>query len=71
MLRNLWCDCCGDAVRAVYNCKFVFHDGLIIDYNICPDCMSNGTLTIDLSRKRMVAGILKRLSEMNVRKLEK
>jgi len=61
-------DVCGDNIKAVYPCKFVFHDGLTLDLNVCPDCMRDGTLTINLGRKRMVAGILKRLSEMNVRK---
>jgi len=67
-MKHLFCDVCGDNIKAVYPCKFVFHDGLTLDLNVCPDCMRDGTLTINLGRKRMVAGILKRLSEMNVRK---
>jgi len=61
-MNPLFCDCCGDIVKAVYPCKFTFHDGLIYDVNICPDCMDNGTLEIDLKRKRLVAEILFRLS---------
>lgn len=70
-MSRLFCSCCNDLVKAIYPCKFVFHDGLIIDLNICVDCMNHGILAIDLSRKRMVASILKRLSEMNVRKPER
>ena len=62
---NPWfCDCCGDIVKAVYPCKFVFHDGLIYDLNICLDCMDNGILEINLKRKRLVAQVLFRLSRL-------
>ena len=61
-MKPLFCDCCGDIVKAVYPCKFVFHDGLIYEFNICLDCMDNGTLEINLKRKRLVAQILFRLS---------
>ena len=60
-MKHLFCDCCGDQVKAVRPCKFLFHDGLIIDYNICLDCMENGTLKINLRRRRLVAKVLKRL----------
>jgi hypothetical protein len=54
----LFCDCCGDIVKVVYPCKFTFHDGSAYDFNICPDCMDNGILEINLKRKRLVAQIL-------------
>jgi hypothetical protein len=47
----------------VYPCKFVFHDGLTCDFNICLDCMEKGTLKIDLQRKRLVSKILLRLAK--------
>ncbi|HDQ05643.1 MAG TPA: hypothetical protein ENN36_02830 [Candidatus Bathyarchaeota archaeon] len=62
-MKQLFCDCCGDAVKAVYPCKFVFHDGLTCDFNVCLDCMENGTLEINLQRKRLVSQILVRLSK--------
>ena len=34
--------------------KFVFHDGLVCDLNICLGCMNNRTLQIDLKRKRLI-----------------
>ena len=61
-MKHLFCDVCGDQVKAVYPCKFIFHDGLTIDYNICLDCIENGTLKINLQRKRLVAKVLKRLT---------
>lgn len=64
----LFCDCCGDIVKAVYPCKFVFHDGLTYELNICLDCMENGTLEINLKRKRLVAQILFKLSKTRLRK---
>ena len=67
-MTDLFCDCCCDIVKAVFTCKFVYHDGLECKLNICVECMSNGILEIDLGRKRMVAKILERLSEMKVRK---
>ena len=57
-MRVLFCDCCGDLVKAAYPCRFVFHDGLTYHFNVCPDCMENGTLEIDLKRKRLVAQII-------------
>lgn len=57
-MNVLFCDCCGDLVKVAYPCRFVFHDGLTYDFNICPDCMENGTLEIDLKRKRLAAQIL-------------
>jgi len=63
-MKHLFCDCCGDIVNAVYPCKFIFHDGLTYDFNICPDCMENGILEIDLNRKRLVAQVLYRLSRL-------
>ena len=61
-MSKLFCACCGDETKAVYPCKFVFHDGLTFDLNICLDCMNKGkTLTIDLGRKRLVTKILKSL----------
>jgi len=70
-MSDFFCSCCGDVVKAVYPCKFVFHDGLEVELNICVDCMADGVLEIDLGRKRLVASILKRLSEMNVRKQDR
>jgi len=67
-MKHLFCSVCNDSVKAVYPCKFVFHDGLEVELNICVDCMADGVLEIDLGRKRLVASILKRLNEMNVRK---
>ncbi|MCW4034193.1 MAG: hypothetical protein NWF03_02385, partial [Candidatus Bathyarchaeota archaeon] len=63
VMKHLFCDCCGDDVKAVYPCKFVFHDKLTTDFNICLDCMENGTLKINLNRKRLVSKILVRLSK--------
>ncbi|MFA5364291.1 MAG: hypothetical protein WC325_03820 [Candidatus Bathyarchaeia archaeon] len=59
---HLFCDCCGDEVKAVYPCKLVFHDNLACDINICVECMETGTLSINLPRKRLVSKILMRLS---------
>jgi len=58
-MRVLFCDCCGDLIKVSYPCRFVFHDGLTYDFNICPDCMENETLEIDLKRKKLVAQILR------------
>jgi len=58
---TLWCDCCGDQVKVVYPCKFVFHDGLEVQVNVCPNCMRYEKLQIPLARKRLVAEVLKRL----------
>lgn len=63
VMSHLFCDCCGDSVKVVYPCKFVFHDNLSCDFNICLDCMDNGTLEINLQRKRLVSKILLRLSK--------
>ena len=57
-MNNLFCDACGDVVKAVYPCKFVFHDGRIINLNICPDCMKHGKITIDLPRMNLVSIVL-------------
>lgn len=57
MCKTLFCDCCGDSVTAVYPCKFLYHDGLMVDFNVCLECMEEGTLEINLWRKRMVAKI--------------
>jgi hypothetical protein len=62
-MKHLFCDCCGDSVNAVYPCKFVFHDGLTCEFNICLECMEKGTLKIDLQRKRLVSKILSKLSK--------
>ena len=59
-MNTLFCDCCGDIVNAVYPCKFVFHDGLTTNLDICPDCMNHGTLEINLKRKRLVTLLLLR-----------
>ena len=66
-MKTLFCDCCGDIVKAVYPCKFVFHDGLTYDLNICLDCMDNGILEIDLKRKRLVAKILSKPSKLKTK----
>ena len=63
MTTHLFCEECGDSCKAVFPCKFVYYDGLAVDVNVCPDCMTKGTLTIDLSRKRLVAKILGKLSK--------
>jgi len=55
---NLFCDACGDIAKAVYPCKFVFHDGRTINLNICPDCMKHGKITIDLPRMNLVSIVL-------------
>ena len=60
-MNPMFCDCCGDQVVAVYPCKFVFHDGLEKEFNICLDCMDNGTLKIDLKRTRLVSKILSKV----------
>jgi len=64
-MNPIFCDVCGDNVKAVYPCKFVYHDGLEVKLNICLDCMYDGELVIDLKRKRQVARILKDLSVKN------
>lgn len=64
-MNHLFCDCCGDEVKAVYPCKFVFHDKLTCDFNICLDCMDNGTLSINLKRKRLVSKIQFKLAKRN------
>ena len=58
---TLFCDACGDQVKVVYPCKFVYHDGLTVDYNICLDCMKEGELKINLSRKKQATNIIKKL----------
>lgn len=55
---NLFCDACGDIVKAVYPCKFVFHDGRAIDLNICPNCMKKGKIRLDLPRMNLVSMVL-------------
>ena len=65
VMKQLFCDCCGEIVKAVYPCKFIYHDNLICDFNICLDCMTDGTLKIDLKRKRKVSQILLKLSTAN------
>jgi len=62
-MKHLFCDCCGDEVVAVYPCKFVFHDNITSEFNICLDCMETGTLQINLKRKRTVSKILLKLSK--------
>jgi len=57
-MSKLWCDACGDEVTACYPCKFTFHDGREIGFNICPQCMKHGTLVIDLPRRRLIAIVL-------------
>ena len=66
-MKHLFCDCCGDQVKVVHPCKFVYPDGLTVDFNICLDCMEEGELKINLSRKRQAAKIIKKLG--NPRKL--
>ena len=70
IMTALFCDCCGDSVVAVYPCRFVFHDGLTCEFNICLDCMEAGTLEINLSRKRLVSKILCKLSK-NCKRVQK
>jgi len=62
MNNHLWCEACGDEVRAAYPCKFVFWDGRTIDLNICPDCLKHGKLIIDLPRKNLVSIVLTKLT---------
>ena len=62
---KLYCAVCGDDVKVIYPCKFVFHDGIFVDIDICLGCMNNGTLTIDLNRKRLVGKILNKLDKRN------
>ena len=66
MTNHLFCACCGDEVKAIYLCKFVYHDNLIVDLNVCLDCMDTGTLKIDLKRRRHVGSILKRIVRFNM-----
>ena len=60
MVKNipLFCSVCNDVVVAVYPCKFVFHDKIESEFNICLDCMETGTLKINLQRKRQVASVV-------------
>lgn len=62
-MKHLFCDCCGDEVKAVYPCKFVFHDNITSEFNICLDCMETGILQINLKRKRLVSKIILKLSK--------
>ena len=57
-MTPIFCAACGDNVKAAYPCKFVFHDGRVVDLNICPDCMKTGTLEIDLPRQNLVSIVL-------------
>jgi len=61
-MKHLFCSACGDHVNAVFPCKFVFHDGLTKDFDICLDCMKTGTLEINLPRQRQVAQIIYRIA---------
>jgi len=61
---TLWCDCCGDQVKVVYPCKFVFYDGTSIDFNVCIDCMERGKLVIDLPRKKRISEIVMRIRDL-------
>ncbi len=61
-MNPLFCDACGDQVKAVYPCKFVYHDGCIADFNICLDCMKHGKLVIDLPRRNLVSIVLNSLN---------
>ena len=56
-----WCDVCGDIVKAVYPCKFVFHDKREIPFDICLDCMETGVLAIDLSRRKLISILLEKM----------
>ena len=58
-MNHLFCAACGDQVKAVYPCKFVFWDGRVIDLNICLGCMKHGKITIDLPRMNLVSIVLK------------
>ena len=60
-MNPMFCDCCGDQVKAVYICRFVFHDKIERIFQICIECMDNGTLKIDLKRKRLVSKILSKV----------
>ena len=66
-MKHLFCDCCGDQVKAVYPCKFVFPDGREAPLNICLGCMKTGTLEIDLKRLNYIT-ILKKAFEIIHRK---
>ena len=63
----LFCEVCGDNVKVVYPCKFIFHDGITVNINICLECYNNpnSKLVIDLNRKRLVGKILNRFSNLN------
>ena len=63
MQNYLFCSVCGDQIKAAYPCKFVFHDGIEVEFNVCLECMDGGILEIDLSRKRLVAKILGNLNK--------
>lgn len=60
----MWCDCCGDTVKVVFPCKFIFHDKKQISLNICLDCMQHGTLEINLHRSRLVSKILYKTNKL-------
>ncbi len=68
MTAPIWCDACGDIALAVYPCKFTFHDGRELPFNICPPCMKTGTLTIDLPTKRLASIVLNKLGLKKWRK---
>lgn len=62
----LFCDICGDNVKVVYPCKFIFHDGVAVDINICLECYNSPSskLVIDISRKRLIGRILNKLNDL-------
>lgn len=52
----MWCDCCGDIVKASYPIKIVFPDKSELELNVCLECYdSNETLEIDVKRKHEIA----------------
>ena len=65
-MSELFCEVCGDNCVAVYPCKFVFHDQLDVDLNVCPACMKHGKLVLDLPRRRFVCIVLSNLKKKRI-----
>lgn len=70
-MNPLFCDCCGDNVKAVYPCRFIFHNGLEVPINICLDCMKKGELKIDLMKVQRLTEILIILNGSETKKWKK
>jgi ribosome-binding protein aMBF1 (putative translation factor) len=61
-MRRLYCDACGDQVKAAYPVKVTFVHGGEMTFYVCLDCYKNGIpLKIDVKRKEQVAEICMKL----------